>query len=65
VQHAEEDGPLDGELEAASLEQLLDHMLAAGHLPEPLEDQSRANVPDRDGRKPALSMLGEQKDQAS
>ena len=61
VEDGEEDGPLDGELEASSLQQLLDDTLAAGQLPEPLEDQGRADVPDRDGREPALGMLGEQR----
>ena len=64
VQDGEEDGPLHGKLEAAALENLLNHMLAAGQLPEPLEDQGRADVPDRDGRKPTLGMLGEQQDRA-
>ena len=65
VQDGEEDSSLDGELEAATLQQLLDHMLAAGQLPEPLEDQGRADVPDRDGRELALGMLGEHEDRAS
>src|SRR5271165_4675911 len=65
VQDGEEDGPLDGELEAATLQQLLDHMLAAGQLPEPLKDQGRADVPDRDGRELALGILGEHEDRAS
>src|SRR3974377_1539418 len=65
VQDGEEDGPLDGELEAATLQQLLDHMLAASQLPEPLEDQGRADVPNRDGRELALGMLGEHEDRAS
>ena len=64
MQDGEEDGPLEGELEAASLEQLLDDVPAAGRLPEPLEDQGRADVPDRDGREPALGVLGEQQDRA-
>jgi len=51
VQDGQEDGPLDGELEASSLQQLLDHMLATGQLPEPLGDQGRADVPDRDDLK--------------
>ena len=64
VQDGEEDGPLDGELEAASLEQVPDDMLAAGLLPEPLEDQGRADVPGRDGREPALGVRGEHQDRA-
>ena len=39
MQDGEEDGPLDVELEAASLQELLDDVPAAGLLPEPLEDQ--------------------------
>ncbi len=39
-------------------------MLAAGQLPEPLEDQGRADVPDRDGRELALAMLGEHENRA-
>jgi len=65
VQDGQEDGPLDGELEASSLQQLLDHMSATGQLPEPLGDQGRANVPDREGREPALGMLGQHEDRAS
>ena len=49
MQDGEEDGPLDVELEAASLQQLLDHPLAAGLLPEPLEDEGRPDVPGGDG----------------
>src|SRR5271157_6171006 len=64
MQDGQEDGPFDGELEASSLQQLLDDMLTAGQLPEPLEDQGRADVPDRDGRELALGMLGEQEDRA-
>jgi hypothetical protein len=64
VQNGQEDGPLNGKLKAAALQQLLKHMLAAGQLPEPLEDQGRADMPDRDGREPALGMLGEQQDRA-
>src|SRR5271165_4232148 len=64
VENGEEDSSLDGELEASSLQQLLDDMLAAGQLPEPLEDQGRADVPNRDGREPALGMLGKQENRA-
>ncbi len=64
MQNGQEDGPLDGELEASSHKQLLDHMLTAGQLPEPLEDQGRADVPDRDGRELALGMLREHEDRA-
>ena len=44
------------------LSSLLDHVLTTGLLPEPLEDQGRPDVPDRDGPEPALGMLGEQQD---
>ena len=62
VQDGQEDGPLDGELEVAALQKLLDHVLTTGLLPEPLEDQGRPDASDRDGREPALGMLGEQQD---
>ena len=65
MEDGEEDGPLDGELEVASLQQLLDDVLAAGLLPEPLEDQGRADVPGGDGREVALGVRGEQEDRAS
>ena len=41
MEDGEEDGPLDVELEAASLQELLDDAAAAGLLPEPLEDRGR------------------------
>jgi hypothetical protein len=62
VQDSEEDGSLDGELEAPTFQQLPDDVPAAGELPEPLEDQGRADVPDRDGRQLALGVLGDQQD---
>ena len=37
-------GPLDVELEAASFQELLDDVLTAGLLPEPLEDEGRPDV---------------------
>ena len=48
MQHGEEDGSLDVKLEASSRQKLLDDALAASLLPEPLEDQGRADVPGRD-----------------
>jgi hypothetical protein len=36
MQDGEEDGPLDVELEAASLQELLDDVATAGLVPEPL-----------------------------
>ena len=62
MQDGEEDGPLEGELEAPALEELPDDVPAAGGLPEPLEDQGRADVADRDGGEPALGVLGDQQD---
>jgi hypothetical protein len=64
VQDGQEDGSLDGEFEAASLQELLDDVLATGLLPESLEDQGRADVPDRDGRESTLGMLGEEENRA-
>jgi len=48
MEDGEEDGPLDGELEPPALQELADDVPAAGGLPEPLEDQGRADVADRD-----------------
>jgi hypothetical protein len=45
VQHRDEDGALDGELEAAVGEQRLDHRPATGLLPQPAEQQRRTNPP--------------------
>src|SRR3954462_2116006 len=59
-QDGEEDGPLEGEPEAAPPQPWADGAPAAGGLPEPLEDQGRADVPDRDGRQPALGVLGDE-----
>src|SRR3954447_22611916 len=49
MQDGEEDGPLDVELEAASGQELLDDVAAAGLLPEPLEDQGRSDASGGDG----------------
>ena len=62
MQDGEEDGPLDVELEAASLQELLDDLLAAGLLPEPLEDEGRADAAGVDGRELALGVSGEDED---
>src|SRR5262249_54743723 len=62
VQDGEKDSPLDGELEVSSLEELLEDVPAAGGLPEPLEDQGRADVPDREGGQSAFGVLGDQQD---
>jgi hypothetical protein len=58
----EEDCPLDGELIVAALEELTDHMLTAGLLPEPLEDQSRANAAAGVGREFPLGMVCQDQD---
>ena len=62
MQDGEEDGPLDVELEAASLQQLLDDPLAAGLLPEPLEDQGGSDVPGGDGGELSLGVGREEED---
>jgi hypothetical protein len=41
MQHGEEDGPLDGELEAPAFEQGRQDLVDRAGLPEPLEDQGR------------------------
>ena len=45
MQHGGEDRPLDRELEAARRQQFLDHRPAAGLLPQPAEQQRRADAP--------------------
>ena len=62
MKNCEEDGPLDGELIVAALEELTDHMLTAGLLPEPLEDQSRTNASAGVGREFPLSMVCQDQD---
>jgi hypothetical protein len=44
VEDCQEDGPLDGELLAATLEKLSHHVSAAGLLPELLKDQRGTNA---------------------
>src|SRR5512135_1319573 len=56
------DGPLDIELEAASVEELLDDSLAPRLLPEPLEDQGGSDASRGDGRELPLGVSGEQED---
>ena len=58
----EEDRPLDGELIVAALEELTDHMLTAGLLPEPLEDQSRTDAAAGVGREFSLGMVCQDQD---
>ena len=62
MQDGEEDGPLDVELEAASLQELLDDLLAAGLLPEPLEDQGGSDAAGGDGGELPLGVGREQQD---
>lgn len=42
MQHGEEHGPLDGELELATTQQRLEHLRDAQFLPQPAEDQRRS-----------------------
>ena len=62
MQDGEEDGPLDVELEAASLQELLDDPLAAGLLPEALEDQGGSDASGGDGGELSLGVGREQQD---
>ena len=62
MEHGEEDGALDVELVAASLEELLDDVPAAGLLPEPLEDEGGADAPGGDGGELPLGVRREQQD---
>jgi hypothetical protein len=62
MEHRQEDGPLDIELEAATVQEPLDDPLAAGLLPEPLEDQGRPDASGGDGREASLGMGREQQD---
>jgi hypothetical protein len=62
MEDGEEDGPLDLELEAASVEELLDDSLAPRLLPEPLEDQGGSDASRGDGRELALGVSPEEED---
>src|SRR5262245_37654258 len=62
MEHREEDGPLDIELEAAAVEQPLDDLSAAGLLPEPLEDQGRSDAAGGDGRELSFGVGRDQED---
>jgi hypothetical protein len=44
MEDSQEDRPLNGEPIVAALEELTDHVLAAGLLPEPLKNQRRADA---------------------
>ena len=62
MEDGEEDRPLDVELEAASLQELLDDVAAAGLLPEPLEDQGGSDAPGGDGGELPLGVGREEED---
>jgi hypothetical protein len=62
MQDGEEDGPLEVELEAASLQELLDDVAAAGLLPEPLEDQGGPDAACGDGGDLSLGVGREEED---
>ena len=57
MQDSEEDGPLDVALEAPSVQELLDDVLAPGLLPEPLEDEGGSDASSGDGRELSLADL--------
>ena len=59
VQHLDEDGPLDGKLEAPSGEQGLDHRRTAGLEPQPIEDQRRSDPAGCDAGQLSPAVLGE------
>src|ERR1019366_7464380 len=65
VQDGEEDGPFDVELEAASFQQLRDHLLTAGLAPESLEDEDRPDVPCGDGGELSLGVCRQDQDVAA
>jgi hypothetical protein len=62
MEDGEEDRPLDVELEAASVEELLDDVAAAGLLPEPLEDQNGSDASGGDGGEMAFGVGREEED---
>src|SRR5262249_60034970 len=62
VQHGEEDRPLEVELEAASVEELAEDLLASGIAPEPLEDQGAADAACGDGGELPLGVGGQEQD---
>src|SRR5262245_33233103 len=62
MKDGEEDRPLEGELIVATFEELTDHLLTAGLLPEPLKDQSRADAPAGVGREFPLGMVRQNQD---
>jgi hypothetical protein len=62
MEDRQEDGPLDVELEAASVQEFLDDPLASGLLPETLEDEGRADTSRGDGGELAVGVSGEEED---
>jgi hypothetical protein len=62
MEHRQEDGPLDIELEAASVPELLDGLLAPGPSPEPLEDECGSDASGGDGGELPLGVGREQED---
>ena len=62
MQDGQEDRPLDVELEAASVQELLDDPLAPGLLPETLEDEGGSDASGGDGRELSLGVSGEEED---
>jgi hypothetical protein len=62
MEHRQEDGPLNVELEATALQQLLDDLLTSRFLPEPLEDEGRSDASGGDGGELSLGVSREQQD---
>src|SRR5262249_9951263 len=62
MEDTQEDRALDGELIAATPEELKDHTLAAGLLPEPLKDQCRTDAAAGVGRELALGVICQEQD---
>ena len=54
MQHGQKHGALDRELEPAPSQELLDHGAATALLPQPLEQQRRADAPTHDIRRTAV-----------
>ncbi len=62
MEDGEEDGPLDIELEAASVPKSLDDPWAPRLFPAPREDQGRSDASGADGGELTLGVSGEQED---
>jgi hypothetical protein len=62
VQDGEEDGALDGELEAAVSQEFTEDVAAAGLVPEAFKDQGRAEAARGDDRDLAIVVSGEQEE---